>query len=91
MSGWQTVIFSNPVTVTAGTPYVVSYHSNGHYADTAGFFADTYGNGPLSVAGNASGTGNSYFAYGNASAFPTNSAGGRTIGSTCCTFRPAVA
>ena len=76
VGGWQTVIFSNPVTVTGGTPYVVSYHSNGHYADTAGFFADTYGNGPLSVAGNASGTGNSYFAYGNANAFPSNSAGG---------------
>ena len=76
VGGWQTVIFSNPVTVTGGTTYVISYHSNGHYADTAGFFADAYGNGPLSVAGNASGTGNSYFAYGNASAFPSNSAGG---------------
>ena len=32
VGGWQTVIFSNPVTVTGGTPYVVSYHSNGHYA-----------------------------------------------------------
>ena len=76
VGGWQTVIFSNPVTVTGGTPYVVSYHSNGHYADTAGFFADTYGNGPLGVAGNASGTGNSYFAYGNSNAFPSSSAGG---------------
>ena len=64
------------MTVTGGTPYVVSYHSNGHYADTAGFFADTYGNGPLGVAGNASGTGNSYFAYGNSNAFPSSSAGG---------------
>ena len=76
VSGWQTAIFSNPVTVTANTPYVVSYHSDGHYADTTGFFADTYGNGPLSVAGNASGTGNSYFAYGDATAFPSDSAGG---------------
>ena len=76
VSGWQTATFSNPVTVTAGTPYIVSYYSNGHYAYTPGFFEDTYGNGPLSVAGNASGTGNSYYAYGNASAFPNNSAGG---------------
>jgi Ca2+-binding RTX toxin-like protein len=76
VGGWQTVIFSNPVTVTGGTPYVVSYHSNGHYANTAGFFADDYGNGPLSVAGNSSSTGNSYFAYGTANAFPSNSAGG---------------
>ena len=76
VGGWQTVIFSNPVTVTGGTPYVVSYHSNGHYASTGGFFADAYGNGPLGVAGNASGTGNSYFAYGDASAFPINSGAG---------------
>ena len=67
VGGWQTVIFSNPVTITAGTSYVVSYHSNGHYADTAGFFADSYGNGPLSAIG-------SYFAYGDANAFPINSA-----------------
>ena len=76
LGGWQTAIFSNPVTVTGGTSYVVSYHSNGHYADTTGFFDDPYGNGPLSVAGNASGTGNSYYAYGNASAFPITSGGG---------------
>ena len=76
LGGWQTAIFSNPVTVTGGTSYVVSYHSNGHYADTTGFFDDPYGNGPLSVASNASGTGNSYYAYGNTSAFPITSAGG---------------
>ena len=76
VGGWQTAVFSNPVSVTGGTSYVVSYHSNGHYADTTGFFDDPYGNGPLSVAGNASGTGNSYYGYGNASAFPITSAGG---------------
>ena len=27
-SGWQTVLFSNPVPVTAGTTYVASYHTN---------------------------------------------------------------
>ena len=31
-SGWQTVTFSNPVAIDAGTTYVASYHSNGHYA-----------------------------------------------------------
>ena len=34
-SGWQTVTFSNPVSITAGTTYVASYHSNGHYAEPA--------------------------------------------------------
>src|SRR5262249_37801853 len=76
VGGRQTVIFSNPGTVTAPTSYQLSYYSNGHYADTAGFFADDYANGPLSIAGNSSNAGNSYFAYGNANAFPTNAAGG---------------
>jgi hypothetical protein len=31
-SGWQTVTFGSPVTVTAGTTYLASYHSNGRYA-----------------------------------------------------------
>ena len=31
--GWQTANFSSPVTMTAGTTYTVSYHTNyGHYS-----------------------------------------------------------
>ena len=37
-SGWQTVTFSNPVSIIAGTTYVASFHSNGHYANTANYF-----------------------------------------------------
>ena len=38
-TGWQTVDFSSPVPVTAGTTYVASYHtSTGHYSMTAGQF-----------------------------------------------------
>ena len=34
-SGWQTVLFSSPVSITAGTTYVASYFDpNGHYSDT---------------------------------------------------------
>ncbi len=34
-SGWQQVNFSTPVSITAGTTYVASYHTNtGNYADT---------------------------------------------------------
>ncbi len=33
-SGWQTVIFSNPISVSAGTTYVASYSSSGHYASS---------------------------------------------------------
>ena len=35
-SGWQELDFSTPVAITAGTTYVVSYHTDaGHYALTA--------------------------------------------------------
>ena len=40
-TGWQQVNFSSPVTVTAGTTYVVSYHAtNGHYSFDAAYFAN---------------------------------------------------
>jgi hypothetical protein len=70
-SGWQTVTFSTPVTVTAGTTYVASFHSNGHYTSTGGYFSATYSNGPLT----ADGTGNGLYAYGNDNLFPTSSFG----------------
>jgi hypothetical protein len=70
-SGWQTVTFSNPIAITAGTTYVASYHSNGHYTSTSGYFNNTYTNGPLS----APGSGNGVYAYGNSNLFPTSSYG----------------
>src|SRR4051794_2650781 len=39
LRGWQTVMFSTPVSVAAGTKYVASYHAPvGHYADDQGVF-----------------------------------------------------
>lgn len=69
-SGWQTVTFSTPIAVTAGTTYVASFHSNGHYTSTNGFFSATYTNGPLTV-----GTGNGLYTYGNDNLFPTSTFG----------------
>jgi hypothetical protein len=38
--GWQTLLFSAPVPVTAGTLYTASYHApNGGYSYTSGYFA----------------------------------------------------
>jgi hypothetical protein len=70
-SGWQTVAFSNPVTIAAGATYVASYHSNGHYTSTSGYFDTTYANGPLSSPASANGV----YAYGNDNLFPTSSYG----------------
>ncbi|MCO5064180.1 MAG: DUF4082 domain-containing protein [Rhizobiaceae bacterium] len=68
-SGWQTLTFSQPVNVAAGTQLVVSYHSNGSYASTTNYFTSAITNGPLT----AQGTNNGVYAYGSSSLFPTQS------------------
>jgi Domain of unknown function (DUF4082)/Bacterial Ig-like domain/Bacterial Ig domain len=73
-TGWQQLTFANPVAITAGSTYVVSYHAPvGHYAADQGYFA-TAGedNPPLrALASGVDGT-NGVYSYG-ASAFPTSS------------------
>jgi methionine-rich copper-binding protein CopC len=67
-SGWQQVLFSTPVAVTAGTTYVASYHTtSGHYAVNRSYFASSVTSGPLQVP--ASG---GVYLYG-AGGFPTQS------------------
>jgi hypothetical protein len=72
-SGWQTMTFSSPVTVTAGTTYVAGYYApSGHYSYTSGALASSVDNPPLhSIANSVSGNG--VFAYGSTSTFPTGS------------------
>lgn len=49
-SGWQTLIFDQPVTVAAGTDLVVSYYAPaGHYAVTVDALATSRVQGPLST------------------------------------------
>lgn len=70
-SGWQTVIFNNPVAITAGTTYVASYHSNGHYTSTSNYFNTPRVNGQLTApAGN-----NGVYTYGTGNLFPTSTFG----------------
>jgi hypothetical protein len=72
-SGWQTVNFSNPVAITAGTTYVISYHTTtGHYSYTGQAFNTQYDNAPLHAPSNGTSGGNGVFAYG-ASSFPNQS------------------
>ena len=76
-SGWQTLVFSSPVAVTAGTTYVVSYFApHGGYSYTAQGFATAITNGPL-IAPASSGVtpGNGLYGYGNAAGFPNSSYG----------------
>ncbi|MBV8281784.1 MAG: DUF4082 domain-containing protein, partial [Candidatus Eremiobacteraeota bacterium] len=69
----QQVYLSNPVTLSAGTTYVVSYHSNGFYSADDNYFASTVTSGPLTAPANAPSGGNGVYAYGSSSSFPTSS------------------
>jgi hypothetical protein len=71
-SGWQTLTFASPVSITAGTTYVASYHApNGHYSVTGGAFADPIDNPPLHALANGTSS-NGVYAYSSSSVFPTN-------------------
>ena len=52
-SGWQQVVFSSPVAITAGTIYVAGYFApNGHYSDTAPGFSTAVDSPPLHAVAN---------------------------------------
>lgn len=68
-TGWQTLTFAQPVAVTSGTAYVVSYFTpNGHYSAAQNFFATPYDNGPLVATAT-----NGLYRYGSTSGFPQDS------------------
>ncbi|WP_407938897.1 DUF4082 domain-containing protein [Nocardioides sambongensis] len=71
-TGWQQATLANPVEVTAGTTYVVSYLApRGRYSYTSGFFNGGYTSGDLTApAGN-----NGRYLYGAAGGFPIYSWG----------------
>ncbi len=72
-SGWQTLTFSSPVSISANTIYVVSVHySNGNYAYTNNFFSTAYSHYPLTAPASGSGTGNGLYIYNSSTTFPTN-------------------
>jgi hypothetical protein len=72
-SGWQTMLFSSPVTISAGTTYVVSYLApNGHYSANGGAFTSSpFDNGQLHALSTLTSP-NGVYLYGSANAFPNN-------------------
>jgi len=72
-SGWQTVTFSQPVTISAGVTYVASYHSNGFYAATPNYFTTDHTNGVLTAPSSSTSGGNGVYAYGTGTLFPSAS------------------
>ncbi|QOZ80523.1 hypothetical protein XH83_20545 [Bradyrhizobium sp. CCBAU 53351] len=89
-SGWQQVNFATPVTITAGTTYVASYHTAGNYSDDPNLFANAVTNGPLTAPSSSSSGGNGVYAYGSGSLFPTNSFGATSY-AVDVLFRPQLA
>jgi hypothetical protein len=72
-TGWQEVLFSAPVAVTANTTYVVSYHApNGGYALNQNFFTSEVENYPLRALASGFDGPNGLFRYGP-TAFPDQS------------------
>jgi hypothetical protein len=72
-SGWQQVNFATPVSITANTVYVASYHANnGHFSFTDNYFSvNGVDNPPLHALANGVSGGNGVNAYGSTSVFPT--------------------
>jgi Domain of unknown function (DUF4082)/Fibronectin type III domain/Bacterial Ig domain len=72
-SGWQQVTFATPVAITAGTTYVAGYFApNGHYSATPAAFGSVgVSNPPLQALANGT-SADGVYAYGSASAFPSN-------------------
>jgi hypothetical protein len=71
--GWQEVDFSQPVAISAGTTYVVSYHtSSGFYSGDANYFTSAVSSPPLQAVANGT-SANGVYAYGSSSTFPNQS------------------
>lgn len=98
-SGWQQASFSAPVAISAGTPYVISYHNpTGNYSFDGGYFsAATYVAAPLRAPG-GNGASNGLFTYSVEPTFPTGTFNGtnywvspvfdRTVASVAVTPNP---
>ena len=72
-SGWQTLILTNAVTITANTTYVAAYHTpNGHYSVNGGAFSSSgVSNPPLRALANVASP-NGVYRYSGSSVFPDN-------------------
>ncbi|MFP2930651.1 DUF4082 domain-containing protein [Pyxidicoccus sp. 3LG] len=74
VTGWQQVLFSSPVSITAGTTYVASYFAPvGGYSFDNGGLANGVDSLPLHALPGTTSGGNGVYAYGALSSFPSSS------------------
>ncbi|MGZ8552734.1 MAG: Ig-like domain-containing protein, partial [Chitinophagaceae bacterium] len=72
-SGWQQVLFTTPVAITAGITYVASYHSpSGDFAASGAYFTQAVVNGPLRGLANGEDGVNGLYKYSATPVFPNN-------------------
>ena len=72
-SGWQQVLFSSPVAVTAGVTYVAAYFSpSGDYPATKPYFTQAIVNGPLRGLADGEDGINGVYRYGATASFPNS-------------------
>ena len=91
-SGWQQVNFSTPVTISANTVYVVSYHTTSPYlAYTGNEFSSSVTNGPLQAPAQGTDGNNGVYAYGSTPIFPTSYNGQAPYYWVDVVFSPAAA
>ncbi|MEP7377680.1 MAG: N,N-dimethylformamidase beta subunit family domain-containing protein [Chitinophagaceae bacterium] len=73
-SGWQQVLFNNPVAITPGVTYVVScFSSSGDYAASKPYFTANLVNGPITGLQDGVDGPNGLYMYTASPAFPTAS------------------
>lgn len=72
-SGWQEANFAQPIPVTAGTTYVVSYYApSGHYSADANYFSSqNAGIAPIQGMSTTSSGGDGVYKYATGTVFPT--------------------
>jgi hypothetical protein len=70
-TGWQQVLFSSPVAITANTTYVAAYHSSlGYYVEDNNYFTSSVNNGYLTALADGIDGANAPFVYTASPAFP---------------------
>jgi hypothetical protein len=73
-TGWQEATFTRPIAVTAGTTYIVSYHTNvGFYSTDVNYFKNVgIDNAPLQALHNGVDGSNGVYKYSANPAFPSD-------------------
>jgi len=76
-SGWQTLLFSSPVAISANTTYVASYHSSKEVALDYNYFTwHGTDNPPLHALQSGVDGSNGVYVYGSGGKYPINTANG---------------